>query len=84
MTERTISNLTTLIKNYREKKEVSQSALARLLGWKTGQFISNIEHGLSEYPREAIPKVAKHLQIPAEKLWDAYNKDCQLEFKEII
>ena len=79
-----MNNVTKIIKKYRQAKKVSQVDLAKFLGWASGQFVSNIEKGLSEWPKEVIPKVCKKLQIPHRELWAAYQTDCQLEFKDLL
>ena len=76
-----ISHLSLLIKERRQKKSISQANLAKLLGWKSGQFISNIENGKSEYPKECLEKIATALDIPSRDLYKAYLQDCEQEFK---
>lgn len=56
-------------------KGYSQSELSHLLGYKNGQFISNVERALCNIPLKMLKKVSEVLDIPAEDLKAAILKD---------
>jgi transcriptional regulator with XRE-family HTH domain len=56
-------------------KAYSQSELSHLLGYKNGQFISNVERALCNIPLKMLTKVSEVLDIPAQDLKDAILKD---------
>jgi transcriptional regulator with XRE-family HTH domain len=43
-------NMAKLCANYREAAQISQQQLAVFLGFKNGQFISNVERGICTIP----------------------------------
>lgn len=53
-----------LIRIYREQSNISQTKLARKLGYTTGQYVSNIERGLCSVPIDKIEKLEKILDLP--------------------
>lgn len=53
----------------------SQSELSHLLGYKNGQFISNVERGLCNIPLKMLFRVATVLDIAPEDLKQAILKD---------
>ncbi len=66
---RKFSHIAALIKKKRlsHPQGLSQSDLSHLLGYKNGQFISNVERALCNIPFKMMNKVCEILQItPAE------------------
>ena len=63
-------NMGKLIANQRRKKGISQIQLGKLLGYTTGQGISNVERGKSPLPPEAVNTIVLHLGIPRRTLFD--------------
>ena len=59
----------------RLKAGFSQNELARVLGWKNGQYISNVERSLTPFPSEKLPLLAKVLGVPLEKLIGILGRD---------
>lgn len=53
----------------------SQNQLSKLLGYKNGQFISNVERGLCGIPLKGIGKLIEVLAIEPESLKRAMQKD---------
>tara|TARA_Y100001970_G_C14182771_1_gene830768 strand:+ start:304 stop:738 length:435 start_codon:yes stop_codon:yes gene_type:complete len=53
----------------------SQSELSHLLGYKNGQFISNVERGLCNVPLKMLRRVSEVLGIPKEELKKAILDD---------
>ena len=66
-----------LIKESREasKPVVSQSKLSSELGYRNGQFISNVERGICSIPLDKVKKVADVLSIDAEDIKEALVDD---------
>ena len=56
-------------------KGYSQSELSHLLGYKNGQFISNVERGLCNIPLKMLKRVSEVLLIPREELKQAILDD---------
>lgn len=74
---RCFKNIALLIRTKRmaHPKGYSQSELSHLLGYKNGQFISNVERALCNIPLKMLGRVSEVLDIPAEDLKDAILKD---------
>jgi transcriptional regulator with XRE-family HTH domain len=62
-------------KRINHPKGYSQSELSHLLGYKNGQFISNVERALCNIPLKMLKRVSDVLDIPAEDLKTAILKD---------
>lgn len=62
-------------KRINHTKGYSQSELSNLLGYKNGQFISNVERALCSIPLKMLRKVSDVLDIPCEELKEAILKD---------
>ena len=74
---RCFENIAKLIRTKRinHPKGYSQSELSHLLGYKNGQFISNVERALCNIPLKMLKKVSEVLDINSEELKDAILKD---------
>ena len=74
---RSFKNIATLIRSKRigHPKNYSQSDLSLLLGYKNGQFISNVERGLCNVPLKMMKKISEVLDINGEELKAAILKD---------
>lgn len=62
-------------KRVQHPKGYSQSELSHLLGYKNGQFISNVERALCNIPLKMLKKVSEVLDISAQELKEAILKD---------
>ena len=62
-------------KRINHPKNYSQSDLSLLLGYKNGQFISNVERGLCNVPLKMMKKISDVLDIPADDIKSAILKD---------
>ena len=62
-------------KRINHPKGYSQSELSHLLGYKNGQFISNVERALCNIPLKMLGRVAEVLDIDPENLKRAILKD---------
>ena len=74
---RCFKNIAELIKSKRlqHPKAYSQSELSHLLGYKNGQFISNVERALCNIPLKMLGKVTDVLDITPEALKEAILRD---------
>ncbi len=74
---RSFVNIAKLIKEKRQShpKAYSQSELSHLLGYKNGQFISNVERGLCNIPLKILPKVSEVLDIKEDELKQSLLQD---------
>lgn len=74
---RCFENIAKLIRTKRinHPKGYSQSELSNLLGYKNGQFISNVERSLCSIPLKMLRKVSEVLDISPEDLKEAILKD---------
>jgi transcriptional regulator with XRE-family HTH domain len=62
-------------KRMNHPKGYSQSELSQLLGYKNGQFISNVERALCNVPLKMLGRVAEILDISHEELKSAILTD---------
>lgn len=74
---RSFENIAKLIRSKRlnHPKGYSQSELSQLLGYKNGQFISNVERALCNIPLKMLRKVSEILDITPQELKNAILKD---------
>ena len=74
---RCFDNIAKLIRTKRinHPKGYSQSELSHLLGYKNGQFISNVERALCNIPLKMLKKVSEVLDITPSELKSAILKD---------
>lgn len=74
---RSFKNIAELIKVNRlnHPNKYSQSELSHALGYRNGQFISNVERGLCSIPLKGIYKVSEVLSIDPEAVKVAILKD---------
>lgn len=57
-----------LVKDYREKSQLSQLELSEKLGYGSAQFVSLIERGISRVPIITLGKLIVLLNIPEKKV----------------
>jgi hypothetical protein len=74
---RQFKNIAELIKSKRlqHPKGYSQSELSHLLGYKNGQFISNVERALCNIPLKMLTRVSVVLEINPDDLKRAILRD---------
>jgi transcriptional regulator with XRE-family HTH domain len=74
---RCFENIGKLIRDRRTShpKGYSQSELSHLLGYKNGQFISNVERALCNVPLKMLSRVSEVLDIQPTELKAAILKD---------
>jgi transcriptional regulator with XRE-family HTH domain len=74
---RCFTNIAKLIRSRRinHPKGYSQSELSSLLGYKNGQFISNVERALCNIPLRMLGRVSEVLDIRPEEIKSAMASD---------
>ena len=74
---RCFENIAHLIRSKRlgHAKHYSQSQLSQLLGYKNGQFISNVERALCNVPLKMLGRMMDVLEITSEELKRAILED---------
>jgi transcriptional regulator with XRE-family HTH domain len=74
---RSFKNIAALVRTKRinHPKNYSQSDLSLLLGYKNGQFISNVERGLCNVPLKMMKKISEVLDITPVEIKSAILKD---------
>lgn len=74
---RRFNNIASLVKRKRlaHTQGLSQSDLSHILGYKNGQFISNVERALCNIPFKMIGKLCRVLNIPSDEIKQAMLKD---------
>lgn len=74
---RSFNGIADLVKKYRlqHPKKLSQVELSNLLGYKNGQFVSNVERGICAIPLKALGDLMRILSIPQDELVRAMVQD---------
>ena len=80
----TYHELGTLIRNYRQDKEMTQLDLAKKLGYDSTQFISLFERGVSKVPHNILGKLIVILGIPEKMVLQILIKDYEASLKSEI
>ena len=70
--QRTEINFGELLREFRGNAGISQWKVARFLGYKSAQFVSNWERGLSEPPIETLATLAELYQISSDSMLEMY------------
>lgn len=83
---RCFNNIAKLIRQKRinHPKAFSQSELSQLLGYKNGQFISNVERALCNIPLKMLTKVSEVLDIPQTDLKSAILLDHEITISNYL
>ncbi len=83
---RSFDNIAKLIRTKRmgHPKGYSQSELSSLLGYKNGQFISNVERALCNIPLKMLGKVCDVLDIDSTELKKAILKDHEVTLENYL
>jgi transcriptional regulator with XRE-family HTH domain len=81
---RTFESIAILVRTKRlaHNKKYSQSDLSKLLGYKNGQFISNVERGLCSIPLKMLTRLSTVLEISKEDIKLAVLKDYEKTIEE--
>ena len=70
--------------NARKKKKLTQDELAKMLGYKGKQSVSNWENGHSTPPLAVAMKVAQILEEDVSFLFGSYVQDSHTDKKEVV
>ncbi len=73
-----------LIKERREILNLSQLDLSKPLGFRSPQFISNLERGISVLPAGHVKPLARLLQVPTSILVSAAVMDLRLQYESRV
>ena len=73
-----------LLKENREKRGMTQTEVARALGYSNPQFVSNSERGLCRLPFEAISKLARLYAIDPETIIQLFLKEDEARYREVF
>lgn len=68
-------HIANLVRNARIKKDISQQKLSEILGYKNGQFVSNLERALCSLPLEKAEELSNALDLPIQHIKDALVED---------
>lgn len=77
-----MNSLAKILKQNRENLNLTQNQIARKLNYKTSQFVSNWESGLSFPPIKDLRKVANLYKIDIEVLKELYILVACEKYKE--
>lgn len=74
---KSFSQIAHVVRNSRTNhpKSYSQTELSQMLGYRNGQFISNVERGLCSVPKKKLKKLAQILDIDKTELFTAVLED---------
>ena len=83
---RCFDNIARLIRTKRvsHPKSYSQSELSHLLGYKNGQFISNVERALCNIPLKMLSRVVEVLEVTSDDLKDAILRDHEITLENYL
>lgn len=75
--KRSFRHIADIVKKYRKGhgQRLGQEELSQLLGYKNGQFISNVEREKCSVPLKTLSKLITVLDVPKDELIDAVVKD---------
>jgi transcriptional regulator with XRE-family HTH domain len=76
-----ISSFGEYLRKLRIKKGLTQMETAKGLGWKSPQFVSNIERGNAQVPADCFNAYAKVLKVPTNTLVETYIKTYRKGFE---
>lgn len=82
--KKNFSNIGNTISKFRTRKNMSQIELSNSLGYKNGQFVSNIERGCCNVPLEKINLIAELLDVPVETIVRAMVKDYKIHLNTML
>ena len=69
------------LKEQRLARGLSQSMVAKELGYTTPQFISNLERGLSPPPYEILPELAKLYDVDEDQMVEMMKMATEMRVK---
>lgn len=85
MQTRKFNNVAMVVRRGREDlTSLSQGEVSKKLGYKNGQFISNIERGLASVPPKIINKLAKTIKVKPALIVTAMVQDERERLESIV
>lgn len=83
---KSFENIARLVKEARlsHSSRMSQSELSHKLGYKNGQFISNVERGLCSIPLKSLAQFADVLEIPRERVVEVILEDTKMTIESYL
>lgn len=73
-----------VVRQYRLKGQLTQAQVAKKMGYKTVQYVSNVERGVSSVQKKRFKKLSKVLGAPVQALVEARVADFKLSLlKEV-
>lgn len=83
---KSFENIARLVKEVRlaHPSHMSQSDLSHKLGYKNGQFISNVERGLCSIPLKSLSLFCEVLGVPKSKVVEVILKDTELTIEHYL
>jgi transcriptional regulator with XRE-family HTH domain len=73
-----------LVREYRELVCISQLELAKKLGYKNGQFISNLERGICTIPYDKIALLSLEIKVAPVRIIEAMCDDFKTNIKHVV
>lgn len=73
-----------LLKKARESHGISQSELARKLGYSSPQYISNYERGLCMPPMKNIKKIIREIDLDPQRIFLILKEYQEGELRKLI
>jgi hypothetical protein len=70
------------LKLAREKKGLSQNEVAKLLGYSTAQFISNLERGISPPPLKVLKLIKEIYELDSQELMSVIQEEQEDNLKK--
>lgn len=78
------NELTRYLKFMRLKSSLTQTQIAKELGYSSPQFVSNWERGLTLPPLKTVRRLIKILSLDADKVSQLYLKQSRKELEAIF
>jgi transcriptional regulator with XRE-family HTH domain len=79
-----MSQISSLIKEIREKSGKTQNEISKILGYKNAQFISNVEREMCSFPPRKVKQFIYNFGGSRKEFIDAYIADYKNELERTI
>lgn len=77
-------NIAKLVTSIRTDAKMSQVEFSKMLGYRNGQFISNVERGLCALPAKTIPIICSKLDFEKSTLVNAMIDDYRYNLNKAV
>lgn len=78
---RKFKHIAKTIKTWRKHRDISQQDLAQCVGFKNGQYISNVERGIASFPPNKILRLCEVLDMDTENIIQAIVEDYRIHLE---